>query len=136
MSSVSGFQFSDPILTKVIYEINEEFNAKGPNESVEIPIAFKVIRDKLKENSTDLSLECTIGGRDGRFPFYLVVAMQSCFYWQEDYTSELLEGLLTQNAPALLLGYLRPTIAQITVASPFPPVHIPLVDFTKVPQID
>lgn len=132
MSSLSGFQFSAPILIKTTYEINRGFDVKGLCKTTDLPIAFKVSQGGKEENSEKVVLECTVGGKDENSPFYLVVAMQSRFRWSEDYTPEFIDKLLAQNAPALLLGYLRPFVAQITMASPFPPVHLPLIDFTKV----
>ena len=41
------------------------------------------------------------------------------------------EKLLTQNAPALLLSYMRPLVASATAASPYPAYHLPFIDFTK-----
>ncbi|MEI3592754.1 MAG: hypothetical protein V8Q05_07985 [Lachnospiraceae bacterium] len=37
----------------------------------------------------------------------------------------MIEKLLNQNAPSLLLGYLRPIISQITAASPYNAYNLP-----------
>ena len=43
----------------------------------------------------------------------------------------MINKLLNQNAPSLLLSYLRPVIAQVTMASPYGAYNIPFIDFTK-----
>ena len=42
----------------------------------------------------------------------------------------MVDQLLRQNAPALLLSYLRPTVAQITSSSEFETFDIPFVNFS------
>lgn len=43
----------------------------------------------------------------------------------------MIEKLLNQNAPSLLLGYLRPIISQITAASPYNAYNLPFIDFQR-----
>ena len=57
--------------------------------------------------------------------------MQASFRWDEKTTRDMADKLLKSNAPALLLGYIRPHIAQITEASPINTVHIPFMNFTE-----
>ena len=54
------------------------------------------------------------------------------FRWNpEKVDAEHSEKLLKQNAPALLLSYLRPTISLITSASPYAAYDIPFMNFTE-----
>ena len=43
----------------------------------------------------------------------------------------MIDRLLNQNAPSLLLSYLRPIVAQVTSASKNGTYKIPFVNFTK-----
>ena len=43
----------------------------------------------------------------------------------------MVDKLLNQNAPSLLLSYIRPIVVQITAASPFPTYNIPFMNFTN-----
>ena len=56
--------------------------------------------------------------------------MVSGFTWN-DLDDEMVDTLLRQNAPALLLSYARPIIASITNASKFPTYNIPFFDFSE-----
>ena len=50
--------------------------------------------------------------------------------WNESEDS-LSNIYLNQNAPAVLLGYLRPIVAMITAASPFSAYNLPLINFRE-----
>lgn len=49
----------------------------------------------------------------------------------EKYPNNMIDRLLNQNAPSLLLSYLRPIVAQVTSASKYGTYNIPFVNFTK-----
>ena len=99
----SSFQFSNPILVNMTFEVNRHF--KGDN-NVDIPTNFNVSIHE-DENSPEAIVELTveIGRRDESTPYYI--------------------------SPALLLGYLRSVIATVSSASPFETINIPFMDFTK-----
>ena len=52
------------------------------------------------------------------------------FLWDDVYDEETLRDLLSKNAPALLLGYARPIIANMTSAGPMAAYHLPFYNFT------
>ena len=53
------------------------------------------------------------------------------FRWPDSLNMGMIEKLLNQNAPSLLLGYLRPIISQITAASPYNAYNLPFIDFSE-----
>ncbi len=124
----SSFQFSNPILVNMTFEANRHF--KGDN-NVDIPTNFNVSIHE-DENSPEAIVELTveIGRRDESTPYYISATEGAKFRWGEE-ANEKKEGLLQQNAPALLLGYLRSVIATVSSASPFETINIPFMDFTK-----
>lgn len=65
---------------------------------------------------------------DAPFDMYMKVA--SDFRWG-DIPEEKIDDLLQINAPALLMGYLRPIVANVTNFSEYPSYNIPFVDFTE-----
>lgn len=74
----------------------------------------------------------TIGKEDASVPFYIYAEEGAAFRWNAEKIDEQhREKLLKQNAPALLLSYLRPTISVITAASPFNAYDIPFMNFTE-----
>ena len=128
----SDFQFTNPKLTKMIFEPNEGFSRPEGEEKVDTPIELQT---EAKRNSEEkiafVRLLCKVGGQSEQFPFYIEAAMEAKFKWADCYDEETVDRLLSRNAPSLLLGYLRPYIAQITEASPFPTMHIPFLDFSQ-----
>ena len=52
------------------------------------------------------------------------------FLWDDVYDEETLQDLLSQNAPALLLGYARPIIANMTSVGPTSTYNLPFYNFT------
>ena len=70
--------------------------------------------------------------KDDSSPFFIEAEEAALFRWNpEKVDAEHSEKLLKQNAPALLLSYLRPTISLITSASPYAAYDIPFMNFTE-----
>ena len=125
----SQFQFSDPVLTKLTFLINNKDLTK--QEEKEIPIKAQTQIGMQTENTAIVSLTIDVGEESENCLFYISVTMQASFRWDEKTTRDMADKLLKSNAPALLLGYIRPHIAQITEASPINTVHIPFMNFTE-----
>ena len=85
-----------------------------------------------EENSAVVVLNLLIGKKDDSSPFFIEAEEAALFRWNpEKVDAEHSEKLLKQNAPALLLSYLRPTISLITSASPYAAYDIPFMNFTE-----
>ena len=129
---VSSFQFRNPSLLKLLFEINNGFERAGEAE-INIDIDSKIeISPGIEENSAVVILKLVIGAKNNSAPFYIYAEEGAEFRWNPskiDNGHE--EKLLKQNAPALLLSYLRPTISMITSASPFNSYNIPFMNFTE-----
>ena len=125
----SQFQFSDPVLTKLTFLINNKDLTK--QESKEIPIKAQTQIGMQTENTAIVALTLDVGEESDNCLFYISVTMQASFRWDEKTPRSMADKLLKSNAPALLLGYVRPYIAQITEASPINTVHIPFMNFTE-----
>lgn len=125
----SQFQFSDPVLTKLTFLINNKDLSK--QEAKEIPIKAQTQIGMQTENTAVVSLTIDVGEESKNCLFYISITMQASFRWSKKTTRDMADTLLKSNAPALLLGYIRPHIAQITEASPINTVHIPFMNFTE-----
>ncbi len=126
----SAFQFSTPVITDMIFRTNNEYDANS-HALKELPTNVDVHEKRSEtEKSAVVALDLKVGGVGNDFPFYIRAVIQAKFSWQEIEES-MVNTLLARNAPSLLLGYLRPYIASITSASPFPALQIPFMDFTK-----
>ena len=127
----SSFQFTNPVLTDLEIHLNEGFNEED-NEQVQIQMDISVqVSPKENRNEAIVSLTVEIGEQGNNVPFWIKATERADFLWDEDVSNVMRERLLSQNAPSLLLGYLRPIVAQITNASPYGAYNIPFINFTK-----
>lgn len=126
----SLFQFSTPILKKLNFDINDNFNLTQ-DKKLSMNIGMNVNVQKNNSNEACVSLEMQIGQCDKNNPFYIQIIEEANFRWKEGLSKEMVDKLLNQNAPSLLLSYIRPIVVQITAASPFPTYNIPFMNFTN-----
>lgn len=127
----SSLKFTNPSITHLVFDINSEFKEK---DSVSITNTFNVEVSKGKDESAAVvQLNIIVGDKDFSkdVPFYFNITIGAMFSWDDVYDDETLQTLLSKNAPALLLGYARPIIANITESSPIPAYHIPFYNFTE-----
>lgn len=123
----SGFQFTNPSLTSLEFRSNDEFAKSSEEISIQINMSVSVQKSETqREARVALTLELGEEGKD--IPFFIKAVEEANFRWNET-VDERVEALLNQNAPALLLSYLRPIVTQITAASPFEAFDIPFMNF-------
>lgn len=122
----SEFKFVDPYLEKLVFFENKSFDAK--KQEVKFENIFDIeINRKENENIAKVVLQLQVG-TDGEAPFKLWIRVASNFMW-ENLSEEILDIMLNNNAPALLLGYMRPIVASITNSSKFPTYNLPFMNF-------
>ena len=127
----SSFQFTTPVLSYLVFEPNEDFNIQpGKEVQTQIRMGVAVKKSSVSPEAT-VKLTVEIGARDGDSPFYIRAVESGNFRWGNELNDELLKHLLDQNAPTLLLSYLRPIIAQVTSASTYDLLNIPFVNFAQ-----
>lgn len=126
----SGLQCKNPRLVDVEFKINRDFDNQD-DESINIKTEFHVNIDKIEEKSEAIvELTVIIGSKDHSQPFYISATEGALFRWSED-LNERESILLEQNAPAILLGYIRSIVSMLTAVSPFEAYDIPLINFKK-----
>lgn len=127
----SPFQFTTPVLSYLVFEQNEDFKIQ-PDKEVQTQIKMGVAVKKSNVSpEAAVSLTVEIGEKDEDSPFYIRAVESGNFRWGNELNNELVKRLLDQNAPTLLLSYLRPIIVQITAASPYGLQNIPFVNFAQ-----
>ena len=129
----SNFQFSNPHLVELHYHENNDFKAEASNGLLDVPISIES-NEKRSDTSpaADVSLHIQVGSESKDLPFYVSIVMAADFRWDDTlYSPEQLDSLLQQNAPALLLAYARPIIANITNSSGYPAYKLPYINFTQ-----
>lgn len=125
----SSFQFTDPILKKINFEVNDEFNNEKFNGIGEFISSINVKRSQQEDNAV-VTLNLTIGGANELYPFCIDISMEAIFTWKS-FDEETINELLKLNAPSLLLSYMRPHISSITNSSKYPVFNLPFIDFNK-----
>ena len=126
----SSFQFTNPVLTRLDFCSNAGFESSGNTEvQIQTKMSVSVSRDEEKdEASVELTVE--IGEKSDAVPYWIVATEKANFKWA-DVSDSMRDRLLNQNAPSLLLAYLRPILAQITNSSQYGIYNIPFMNFTK-----
>lgn len=127
----SKLQFKNPKILKLNFELNNSFENNG---SVNLDIGSKT-SIKKGENNAFVLLELKIFDKNSQvnYPFYMDISMEGEFFWDKSLKDQdiNIDKLLKSNGPAILLSYIRPYISNITVGAGFPPLIIPLIDFTE-----
>lgn len=124
----SDFQYKAPYLNDLRFTTNPSFDKDRFQMKNSFDVQVKMA-DGKKEAVVTLTLETNKD--DDNAPFVLFISVESLFAWTEEYDDDDLNALLRINAPALLLGYMRPIVANITNSSQFPTYNIPFINFTK-----
>ena len=126
----SVFQFSNPVLTELEFGVNRDADKIGSEQQVSLSMEVQVNK-KSDINEAEVLLKFKLGDKDASTPFYVKATEQADFRWGEELSDEVVEQLLNQNAPSLLVSYLRPIITQITASSPYDAFNIPFINFTN-----
>lgn len=129
----SAFQLVQHSLLNFSFEKNKKFDPANTN----INLILNAEKDIQKDDAQKLaSVQFTFSIFDKKMkkdaPFIMEITMEGTFKWDDTMTSEAVDDLLNANAPAILLGYMRPFIAQITAYSGYSPLILPLIDFSRV----
>lgn len=127
----SNFQFTNPSLSYLKFEENKDF-VREQNEKIEIGTEIKVGNHKIDDTKAIVSIFIKIGEEAVNVPFCIKTEFEAEFMWNKELNNEKVELFLNQNAPALLLSYVRPIISMITNASYFPVYNLPFINFTDV----
>jgi len=129
---LSSFQLGNMQLVEIKYKINENFISENPELSLEMNAKSTVQRvEGLSQAKVILKLSVFNEENFISVPFFIEVVMQGVFTWKENLSEEKANALLNTNGPAILMGYARPFITQFTSYSGYPPLILPLMDFTK-----
>lgn len=131
----SNFQFTNPQLVRLQFSPLEDFSAETDTK---VNIHFSVdVRERERDSSSGfesarVSVTVHIGDGDTPAPFRLEAEEAAYFRWEPGaYTDGQVDALLSQNAVALLISYLRPVIANVTAASKYGPFHLPFLNLTN-----
>lgn len=127
----SKFQFLNPYLVEVYFVANPNFALGVDNGEIEMQNDFNIqVKRSKNENRANVELTLETNTENEKAPFKLGIKVASDFKW-EDLDEKTVESMLNHNAPALLLGYMRPIVANITNSSNFPAYNLPFINFKE-----
>lgn len=126
----SKFQFLNPYLEEIYFKVNSEF--KIQDSEFEMENSFNVqVKRSSKENRANVGLVLEVNANAEKAPFTLKAKVSSDFQWDSHLDDDIVDSLLNMNAPALLLSYMRPIVANVTNTSMFPTYNLPFINFTN-----
>lgn len=120
----SLFQFTNPYLVRIIFEETVNFDGDTDEDMT------LITETDIKITGEQSALVTLLFRNDGNnLPFKVEIVMRSEFTWKDlKIGDEMLKKLLSVNAPALILSYIRPLVAMLTSNSRFPALNIPFID--------
>ncbi len=124
----SSFQFKAPVLESIEFMVNDLFNVKDFEGFDSVDSDLKISKNN---NHAKVEMYLEIGEKTELYPFYVRITMSSEFRWI-DSSEEQIEGYLNVNAPALLLSYMRPIVANITNSSKYEVLNLPFINFSEI----
>lgn len=127
----SKFQFLNPYLVKLNFAVNSEFISEDdPNIKIENSFSINVDR-KEDEKKASVILTLNVNKENAKAPFMIEISVASDFKWADDVEDDAADKMLHVNAPALLLGHMRPIVANITNSAGYPAYNVPFINFTE-----
>ncbi|MFD2368519.1 protein-export chaperone SecB [Brevibacillus sp. GCM10020057] len=131
-SITSSFIFENYILNSINFEANPNFKFENPleiNFRVNVEVAIN------EENNVGIvTLHCKVfeDSLEKNYPFSLYVSLKGFFRSKESISNELFYEFCRVNGTTALFPFLRSAIADITKASNFEPLVLPLVNINNL----
>lgn len=130
----SDLQFSNPQLEYLNFVQNDEFELIDSGVNMESSFRIEVDKPTEKDkNEAKVSLILELNKDKKNSPFMLEIKMSAFFRWNSKIEDKI-NDMLNTNAPALLLGYMRPIVASITNSSKYPAYNLPFINFLNDPH--
>lgn len=131
-AKLSGFQFTSPQVSEFRFKINQSYSSDNDQDT--LPISFNLNKGSVSSESSGalqqhVELKMRIGEDASPFIFYAVIGAD--FRWNRELDDNTVNKLINTNAVSLLIGYLRPIIAQFTVQAGMAPLNLPFIDLTR-----
>lgn len=123
----SQFQFSNPELIHINFDLKENINDKVADDFSSIITKTLIKMDENNQNAyVTLSV---VSSKENNLPFFFDVEMGVNISWNEKCESSFVNSILKNNVPALLISYIRPIVSIITSSTGYPAFNIPFLDF-------
>lgn len=125
----SNFEFSNPSLEALTFNIDENRDNLA-NITINHNVQYHI--EPIDNNQAHVSIIYDLRPlNDVNVALSLSAKMGANFRWDNDtFSKEDINNLLSHNAPALLLGYLRPIVSIITSSARLT-IDIPFMNFNQ-----
>lgn len=123
----SKLQYKNPKMEYILFEQNQDYDE---NKDLDMQMDSKIEINKSEEcREATVALILEFGKDSSNSPFYLKIASSSDFRW-EDIIEFDIDKTLKISGSTMLLSFLRPIIANITMQAGLPPFRLPFFDLT------
>lgn len=117
--------------------VNLSLTSKLPYRSGEIAFKKSDLSVASSVSSSAKTIKVLIGYKadteiDGKELFSISADYEGLFECAEAVSADMMEAFAKANAPAVIYPYLRSTVTLATVSGGFPPLNLPVINFTKV----
>ena len=132
MSSPSDFKFLGYVVSKVEFELKNEFFTQNDfkyDQAIDIQQNFNAENNRFVE----VLLNIKIANEKESFNFLL--SIRGGFEANKEMPEELFRSLYTVNAPAILYPFARAIITTYTAQANIPPIILPAVNFMPNPPM-
>jgi preprotein translocase subunit SecB len=130
MGTKHKFYFADYHLTKIVFNLNENFlNESVSQDGIEVTPKFEI---DYKKDEKHIFVQLNIEFDNPNAPFNFNIGIVGSFEFDIDISSENMESVVNINCSSLLFPFLRETIADITRRAGFPPLILPPVNFVNL----
>ena len=123
----SNLQFKDPHIEQIDFRISSEQN---PDDDMPINIEIK---PQINGNEANVKMILKVGNidQDNKVTthFYFCGIISSDFIWNENIKDP--ESMLKISGGTVLLSYLRPILANLTMQAGLRPLNFPFINFTE-----
>ena len=125
-ATLSKFRHSHPQITSFEYKICDDLQ----EGKIDFSIQYDKHIEKLDNNHAIISLTIGMKPINGDGPFCVTCSGQIMFEWSID-DEKIVNQILAQTAPSVLVAYMRPLISMFTHSSGLPAFELPLLDFSQ-----
>jgi len=129
MTMKNGFQILDQHVTKLHFDLDDQYNQKKKEQRISLEPQMDIRYDKVpEEEKIIVNLSIKISGKN--VPFKIDVILAGLFQLVGDeMADESLDKMVHINCAAALFPFLREVVANTTQRGGFPPLMLPSMNF-------
>ena len=125
-ATLSKFRHSHPQITSFEYKTCDDLK----EGKIDFAIQYDKHIEKIDDNHAIISLIIGMRPMDSNGPFCVTCSGKIMFEWSVE-DEKVVDQILSQIAPSVLVAYMRPLISMFTHSSGLPAFELPLLDFSQ-----